>query len=83
MSALTALTEHASDLPRASQVEPPGIPVIIPGEHITAELLDYLRGGVNAGIQLPATADSARDTMRAVSAVAPVLGLVQDCLASG
>jgi len=26
---------------------PPGIPVIIPGERITAELLDYLRSGVS------------------------------------
>ncbi len=32
---------------------PPGIPVIIPGERITAELLDYLRSGVSAGMQLP------------------------------
>jgi arginine/lysine/ornithine decarboxylase len=28
---------------------PPGIPVIIPGERITAELLDYLRTGLAAG----------------------------------
>jgi arginine/lysine/ornithine decarboxylase len=46
---------------------PPGIPVIIPGERITAELLDYLRSGVNAGMQLPDAADSALDTIRVVS----------------
>lgn len=110
MSALNALTKHASDLPRPSRVElpspaalelepamlprdaffaakdtvpaaqavgricaeqitpyPPGIPVIIPGERITAELLDYLRSGVNAGMQLPDAADPALDTIRTVS----------------
>jgi arginine decarboxylase len=47
---------------------PPGIPVIIPGERITAELLDYLRSGVNAGMQLSDAAGSALDTIRVVSA---------------
>jgi arginine decarboxylase len=47
---------------------PPGIPVIIPGERVTAELLDYLRSGVHAGMQLPDAADSALDTIRVVSA---------------
>jgi arginine decarboxylase len=47
---------------------PPGIPVIIPGERITAELLDYLRSGVNVGMQLPDAADSALDTIRVVNA---------------
>jgi arginine/lysine/ornithine decarboxylase len=45
---------------------PPGIPVIIPGERITAELLDYLRSGVSAGMQLPDAADPALDTIRVV-----------------
>ena len=110
ISALSALTTHASSLPRARQGElpsaaelelelailprdafitaketvaagqavgricaeqitpcPPGIPVIIPGERITAELLDYLRSGVNAGRQLPDAADPALDTIRVVS----------------
>ncbi len=44
-----------------------GITVIIPGERITAEFLDYLRSGVNAGMQLPDAADSALDTIRVVS----------------
>jgi arginine decarboxylase len=39
---------------------------IDPGERITAELLDYLRSGVNAGMQLPDAADSALDTIRVV-----------------
>ena len=46
---------------------PPGIPVIIPGERITAELLDYLRSGLAAGMQLPDPADPGLDTIRVVS----------------
>jgi arginine/lysine/ornithine decarboxylase len=45
---------------------PPGIPVIIPGERITAELLDYLRSGLAAGMQLPDPADPGLDTIRVV-----------------
>jgi arginine/lysine/ornithine decarboxylase len=30
---------------------PPGIPVIIPGERITAALLDYLTSGLDAGMR--------------------------------
>ena len=32
---------------------PPGIPAIVPGERITAEVLDYLRTGLRAGMVLP------------------------------
>jgi arginine/lysine/ornithine decarboxylase len=46
---------------------PPGIPVIIPGERITAPLLDYLRSGLAAGMQLPDPADPALDTIRVVA----------------
>jgi arginine decarboxylase len=46
---------------------PPGIPVIIPGERITAELLDYLRSGLAAGMQLPDPADPGLGTIRVVS----------------
>ena len=45
---------------------PPGIPVIIPGERITAELLDYLRSGVSAGMQLPDAADPTLDKIRVI-----------------
>jgi len=45
---------------------PPGIPVI-PGERITAGLLDYLRSGVSAGMQLPDAADPTLGTIRVVS----------------
>jgi arginine/lysine/ornithine decarboxylase len=46
---------------------PPGIPVIIPGERITAELLDYLRSGLAAGMQLPDPADPSLGTIRVVA----------------
>jgi arginine/lysine/ornithine decarboxylase len=46
---------------------PPGIPVIIPGERITAELLDYLRTGLAAGMLLPEPADPDPRTIRVVA----------------
>jgi len=113
LEALRALTEHATDLPRAKLVAlpsapeleleptmlprdaffasketvdadkavgricaeqitpyPPGIPVIIPGEHMTGELLDYLRSGLAAGMQLPDPADPSLGTIRVVSQTA-------------
>jgi arginine decarboxylase len=45
---------------------PPGIPVIIPGERITEELLSYLRSGLAAGMQLPDPADPGLSTIRVV-----------------
>ncbi|MCF2528787.1 aminotransferase class I/II-fold pyridoxal phosphate-dependent enzyme [Yinghuangia soli] len=32
---------------------PPGIPVAVPGERLTAEVLDYLQSGVRSGMVLP------------------------------
>lgn len=46
---------------------PPGIPVIVPGERLTAELLDYLRSGLAAGMQLPDPADPSLKTVRVVA----------------
>jgi len=46
---------------------PPGIPVIIPGERITAELLRYLRSGLAAGMELPDPADPSLRTIRVVA----------------
>jgi arginine/lysine/ornithine decarboxylase len=46
---------------------PPGIPVIIPGERITAELLTYLHSGLAAGMQLPDPADPSLRTLRVVA----------------
>jgi len=113
LEALRALTEHATDLPRAKPVAlpstaelelepamlprdaffasketvdadkavgricakqitpyPPGIPVIIPGERMTGELLDYLRSGLAAGMQLPDPADPSLGTIRVVNQTA-------------
>lgn len=42
---------------------PPGIPVIVPGERISAEAIDYLRTGVEAGMVLPDPADRSLDTV--------------------
>lgn len=43
---------------------PPGIPAIVPGERITAELVDYLRSGLTAGMVLPDATDSSLETFR-------------------
>jgi len=49
----TVRADQAAGRTCAEQITPypPGIPVIIPGERITAELLDYLRSGPGAGMQ--------------------------------
>ena len=61
-----------ADLRRADHPYPPGIPVIIPGERITAELLDYLRSGLAAGMQLPDPADPSLATIRVVTTPRPI-----------
>lgn len=43
---------------------PPGIPVLVPGERVTAEVLDYLRTGLAAGMVLPDPADKSLETVR-------------------
>jgi arginine/lysine/ornithine decarboxylase len=43
---------------------PPGIPVLVPGERITAEVLEYLRTGLAAGMVLPDPADESLETVR-------------------
>ncbi|TDC30181.1 aminotransferase class I/II-fold pyridoxal phosphate-dependent enzyme [Kribbella albertanoniae] len=43
---------------------PPGIPAILPGERITAGVVDYLRSGVEAGMVIPDAADPAVQTLR-------------------
>lgn len=43
---------------------PPGIPALLPGERISAELVDYLRSGLAAGMVLPGPADPSLDTIR-------------------
>jgi arginine/lysine/ornithine decarboxylase len=46
---------------------PPGAPAILPGEVITDEVLDYVRSGLAAGMQLPDPADPELKSVRVVS----------------
>ncbi|MEU6275676.1 ornithine decarboxylase [Streptomyces populi] len=43
---------------------PPGVPVVAPGEVVTAEVIDYLRTGVAAGMLVPDAADPSLATLR-------------------
>jgi arginine/lysine/ornithine decarboxylase len=45
---------------------PPGVPAIAPGERITAEVIDYLRSGVDAGMLIPEAADPKVESLRVV-----------------
>jgi len=46
---------------------PPGVPVVAPGERITAEVVDYLTSGVRAGMLVPDAADPALESVRVVA----------------
>ncbi|GAA3624422.1 hypothetical protein GCM10022267_08170 [Lentzea roselyniae] len=46
---------------------PPGAPAVLPGEVITDDVLDYVRSGLAAGMQLPDPADPELKTVRVVS----------------
>ena len=43
---------------------PPGIPVILPGERINQDVVEYLLTGLDAGMTLPDPADPSLDTIR-------------------
>ena len=43
---------------------PPGIPVVLPGDRINREVIDYLRSGLEAGMVLPDPSDPALETVR-------------------
>jgi len=45
---------------------PPGAPALVPGEVITKEVLDYLRSGLAAGMQLPDPDDAELESVRVV-----------------
>ncbi|MGW4113500.1 aminotransferase class I/II-fold pyridoxal phosphate-dependent enzyme [Actinosynnema sp. NPDC004786] len=45
---------------------PPGAPAVLPGEVITEEVLDYLRSGLAAGMQLPDPGDPELKSVRVV-----------------
>jgi arginine/lysine/ornithine decarboxylase len=46
---------------------PPGIPVLIPGERVTPEIVDYLHSGIACGMQIPDAADGTLKTIRVVA----------------
>ncbi|UGY94388.1 aminotransferase class I/II-fold pyridoxal phosphate-dependent enzyme [Streptomyces gobiensis] len=46
---------------------PPGLPVLVPGERISRETVDYLTSGVQAGMYVPDTADQTLRTLRVVA----------------
>jgi len=45
---------------------PPGVPVLVPGEVISDEAIDYLRSGVAAGMLIPDAADPDMTSLRVV-----------------
>jgi arginine/lysine/ornithine decarboxylase len=47
---------------------PPGIPAILPGERISAGVIDYLRSGKAATMVIPDAADPSLKTLRVVAA---------------
>lgn len=46
---------------------PPGIPAAIPGERLNDTVVDYLRSGMAAGMNLPDATDPSLDTFRVVA----------------
>jgi arginine/lysine/ornithine decarboxylase len=46
---------------------PPGAPAVVPGEVLTREVLDYLRSGLAAGMQIPDPVDAELSSVRVVA----------------
>ncbi|OBK26663.1 aminotransferase class I/II-fold pyridoxal phosphate-dependent enzyme [Mycobacterium asiaticum] len=46
---------------------PPGIPAVVPGERLNDAVIDYLRSGVDAGMNLPDPADPTAHRFRVVA----------------
>lgn len=59
-------TARAAGRIAAEQVTPypPGIPAVVPGECLNDAVLDYLRSGVHAGMNVPDAADPSLETIR-------------------
>jgi arginine/lysine/ornithine decarboxylase len=45
---------------------PPGIPAVVPGERLNDEVIEYLRSGLKAGMNIPDAADTTLETFRVV-----------------
>ncbi|KUI03648.1 ornithine decarboxylase [Mycobacterium sp. IS-3022] len=61
--------EKASGRVCAEQITPypPGIPAVVPGELLNEAVLDYLRTGLKAGMNIPDAADTSLETIRVVA----------------
>ncbi|WP_101951289.1 aminotransferase class I/II-fold pyridoxal phosphate-dependent enzyme [Mycobacterium sp. 3519A] len=46
---------------------PPGIPAVVPGERLNDAVIDYLRSGLNAGMNVPDAADTSLETFKVVA----------------
>ncbi|OBI91660.1 aminotransferase class I/II-fold pyridoxal phosphate-dependent enzyme [Mycobacterium sp. 1245805.9] len=59
-------SDRAAGRISAEQVTPypPGIPAVVPGECLNDAVLDYLRSGVRAGMNIPDAADPSMETIR-------------------
>jgi lysine decarboxylase len=60
--------EHATGRICAEQLTPypPGIPAVVPGERLNDAVIDYLRSGLDAGMNVPDAADPTLHTFRVV-----------------
>jgi lysine decarboxylase len=58
--------EHAAGRVCAEMITPypPGVPAVLPGELITEPVIEYLRTGLAAGMNLPDAADPKLNTVR-------------------
>jgi arginine/lysine/ornithine decarboxylase len=61
--------QHAAGRVCAEMISPypPGIPVVVPGERITAPVMEYLASGAAAGFLIPDAADPTMQTVRVVA----------------
>jgi arginine decarboxylase len=64
-------TEQAADPAGRISAEmispyPPGVPAVLPGERFNRAVVDYLRAGVAAGMQVPDASDPKLETFRVV-----------------
>jgi arginine/lysine/ornithine decarboxylase len=46
---------------------PPGVPVVVPGQRITAPIIDFLRAGMEAGMYVEGAADPFLRQVRVVA----------------
>jgi arginine decarboxylase len=46
---------------------PPGLPAVVPGERLDRAVIDYLRSGVDGGMEVPDAADGTLLRIRVVT----------------